>query len=362
MEYIPYIVIGAGAAGLVIANGLAKTKKPILLVERDHFGGDCTNCGCIPSKSLIASAHIAHNIKQAAQFGIDGVSPTFDAHNAFVRTKNIVESMRVQEEPEALAKHGVRSIYGIAEFIDAHSIRVLEKGGTEKCFRAKKIIIATGSSPVIPDIQGIFNIPYLTNETIFDLETVPKSIAFIGAGPIGTELAQAFSRLGSKVHMLLHGDHILSREDPEIQEIMEKKIEEEGITLHRNAYIPRVDFREKMFRLGGIQAEQLVVASGRKPNIERLNLEAAGIRFTERGIDADEYGRTSQGHIFAIGDVAGQPFFTHYAENQARSVLTSLLLPWNKKLSKQSIPRTTFTDPEVASIGLSENQARDKWR
>ena len=361
MEHITYIVIGAGAAGLVIANGLAKTNRPVLLIEKDHFGGDCTNFGCVPSKSLIASAHIAHSIQTAEKYGITSKNPSFDAAGVFQRTQNIVEKIREGEEPEALGKNGVRTILGIAEFIDAHTVRVIQKGGTETCFSAKYIVIATGSSPMIPDIPGIFDTPYLTNETIFSLENVPKTIAFLGTGPIGIELAQAFARLGATVHLLVHGDHILSREDSDVQEMMEKVLETEGLIFHRNAHIPRVDYRENQFHLAGISVDALVVAVGRKPNIERLNLDAAGIRHTEKGINADEYGRTSQHHIFAVGDVAGQPFFTHYAENQARTVLTSLLLPWNKKLSKQAIPRTTFTDPEVASVGLSEKAAIEQY-
>lgn len=358
MEHVTYIVIGAGATGLEIAEGLVKTGHPVLLIEKDHLGGDCTNFGGVPSKSLIASAHIAHNIKSAEKYGIAKESSTFDASKVFARTQKIVDKMRDHDKTKRLSRRGVRMVFGIAEFIDAHTLRVIQRGGTEICFSAKYIIIATGSSPQIPDIPGIFSSPYLTHETILSLTTVPKTIAFIGGGPIGIELAQAFSRLGAKVHLFLQSSHILPGEDREVQETIESVLEKEGIVFHRGAYIPKIDYREKQFHLCGISVDKLAVTAGRKPNIERLHLEAAGVRHTERRIDTDTCGRTSQSHIFAVGDVAGKQ---SYAENQAGAVLSALLLPWHKKLSAQPIPRTTCTDPEVASVGISESEAIEKF-
>ena len=357
MDYFPYVVIGAGAAGLVVASGLSKAGKEVLLVERGNFGGDCTNFGCIPSKSLIASAKTAHAIRMAKELGID--IPEFDlgCDGALKRTRKIVEGIRKKEEPDALKKLGIKTITGTASFIDAHTIAVYDEEDNETLFHGKHFIIATGSSTQIPDIKGLEKSPFLTNETIFDLKKVPKTIAFLGGGPIGCELAQAFSRLGSEVHLIQRGKELLPREEPEVQKLIAKLFKKEGIHLHLDIDINEVFYKKKEFTVGDITVDQLVVATGRQPNIDHLNLDAAGVRHTDATIEIDEYGRTAQNHIWAIGDCVGTPFFTHYAENQARGVLASLLLPWNKRRSKQAIPRTTYTDPEIASIGIGQNEA-----
>lgn len=351
MSHYSVIVIGAGAGGLVIAIGAARAGKKVLLIEKGNWGGDCTNFGCIPSKSLIASAHAAHALKEAKELGIRLFSTDFQAHDALSRVRSIVEKVRSKEDPTALHQLGIETLEGTAQFVNA---RTLEVNGAE--VSGDHIVIATGSSAFIPPLAGLHGTPYLTNETIFDLKEIPKSLCVIGGGPIGCELAQAFHRLGSKVTLIHSHDTLLGKEEKDAQEIITKTFAREGIELKLGNRPGSVNFFNDMFEIDTLQAEKLLVAVGRRPNVEKLNLEAAGIHYTEKGIPVDAYGRTNRWHVWAVGDVTGGPLFTHAAENEARAVLYSLLAPWKKKMSC-IIPRTTFTDPEVASVGLLESEA-----
>jgi pyruvate/2-oxoglutarate dehydrogenase complex dihydrolipoamide dehydrogenase (E3) component len=362
MKKYSLVVIGAGAAGLVIAIGATKAGKKVLLIERGHYGGDCTNFGCIPSKSLIASAHAAHAFKEGKALGLEFGSTAMKAHQSLARTRAIVEEIRSHEDPSALSKVGVETLTGEASFKGPHLLQV----GNEE-IEASQIVIAAGSSPFIPPIPGLNTTPYLTNETVFDLKEIPESLAVLGGGPIGSELSQAFQRLGSKVTLIHTHKELLGREDPLAQKTLVKQFEKEGIALQLGVHTKEVLYQNGRFQIffdngKTIEAEALLVSVGRRPNVANLNLQAAGVEYSDKGIPVDAYGRTNQRHIWAVGDITGAPFFTHYAENQARSVLTSLLLPFKKKLDRaQSIPRVTFTDPEIASIGLTEEDAAKKY-
>jgi len=348
------IVIGAGAGGLVIAIGAAKGGKKVLLVEKGPYGGDCTNFGCIPSKALIASAEAAYTMKEGGRLGVEGSFS--NASRSLERVRRIVSEIRTHEEPVALREKGVEALTGTARFIDSHTLSVGEEKVT-----ADHIVIATGSSPKVPEIQGLKETPFLTNETIFDLETFPKRLCVIGGGPIGCELAQAFSRLGSEVFHIHRRSYLLKKEEPEARAVIAQRLSEEGIHLYLGHQPKSVRYQQEytvtLEQGEEIVAEALLVAVGRVPNVHSLNLEAAGVRYSETGIEVDRFGRTSQKHIWAVGDVTGGPQFTHAAENQARTVLTSLLLPFKKKMDKQAVPRATYTDPEVASFGLLEEEA-----
>ncbi|NGX38882.1 MAG: Mercuric reductase [Chlamydiae bacterium] len=363
-------IIGAGAAGLVVAIGAAKGGKKVLLIEKGQYGGDCTNFGCIPSKTLIASAKVAHSLRLGKKFGLGFEEVSFDASKALDRVRATIAGVRSHEEPEALEKMGVATLTGVASFIDPHtlSVKTEEK---EVHVKAKKIVLACGSHPYIPPIDGLKEAPYLTNETIFDLQEIPGSLAILGAGPIGCELAQAMSRLGSMVTIIHSLRGLLPNEEPEVQEVMEAHFKKEGIVMHLGCAANQVSYENGRFSIciddkgehKTIEADHLLVATGRRVSIADLNLENAKVSYSEKGIPIDRYGRTSTPHIFAIGDVVGPPFFTHLAENQARSVLTTLLLPslLKRKIDPQPTPRCTFTDPEVASFGLLEKEAAKKW-
>jgi len=365
------IVIGAGAGGLVVAIGGAKAGKKVLLIEKGNYGGDCTNYGCVPSKSLIAASHYAHHIQTAKQMGIETHPSSFYGKEALGRTRRIVNAVREKEEPEALAKHGVDTLTGTAQFEDPHTLLV-DCRGEKKRVSAEHIVVATGSHPVTPEIEGIDQVDALTNETIFDLEEIPGHLAVIGGGPIGCELAQAFRRLGSRVSLIHKHDDLLVRDEPESRSLIKERFELEGIELFMeqapfliekkgdkiDLYIRGVNNGEKQT----IEASHLLIAAGRRPSMKSLNLEAARIKTYEKGIDIDDYGRTSVKHIFAIGDVNGYAPFTHMAEYQGRAVLFNLIAPWpfRKKIKDLlKFPHVTYCDPEVAAVGLKENEAQE---
>ncbi len=362
MKTYPIIVLGAGAGGLVVAIGATKAGKKVLLVEKGNYGGDCTNFGCIPSKSLIASAHSAACIKGGQDLGLEFSSKSMETRGALDRVRKIIEEVRFHEEPNALNKMGLETLTGTAKFVDPHTLEI----NGEKIY-GKQIVIATGSSPFIPPVKGLENTPFLTNETIFDCKEVPKSLVILGGGPIGSELAQAFLRLGSKVTLIHSHTELLNKEDPLAQEILASQFKVEGMKLILGTNVRKVTYQQNSFYLDledgtTLESQALLVSVGRRPSVSSLNLEAAGIVYTDKGIKIDAYGRTSQSHIWAVGDVTGAPFFTHWAESQGRAVLTSLLLPFKKKFqSKEQIPRVTFTDPEIASVGLSEKEASSRY-
>lgn len=341
-ESFSLIVIGAGAGGLVVAIGAAKAGKKVLLVEKGHFGGDCTNFGCIPSKSLIA----------AAEMGLSG-------REALEHARTIVKQIRDEEEPPVLEKIGVKAITGRAQFIDNHT---LEVEGT--LFRGDVIVIAAGSRPLIPKISGIESVSYLTNETIFDLKEPPANLAIIGGGPIGCELGQVFRRLGSRVTIFQNTPHLLQRDDPEASEVIENAFRMEGIQLNLGTSIKKIEQRDDQIAIDGTPYSQLLIATGRQPNVDTMQLKKAEIKFSEKGIPVDAYGRTNIKNIYAVGDITGRALFTHIAENEARTVLRNILVPFFLKAKldlNQAIPRVTYTDPEVASLGITERQARTQY-
>ena len=368
------IVIGAGAGGLVVAIGGAKAGKKVLLIEKGNYGGDCTNFGCIPSKSLIGASHVAHYIHNGSSYGLDVSVSYFNGDKALERTRNIVQQIRSHEDPTALAKHGVDTLTGLASFEDPHTLKVELEDGSEKRVTGKNIVIATGSHPIMPSIPGIETIPFYTNETIFDLESIPERLGVIGGGPIGSELSQTFQRLGSRVSIIQHAPHLLGREEKQSQHVIEEVFKKENISLYLNHEPIEVKKRDQEIlikirdkgsnEVKEIAVTHLLIAAGRQPGIKKLNLDAVAIETFERGIVVDGYGRTVHKHIWAVGDVAGHAMFTHVAENEARTVLINLLLPWPLRFkldSAQAIPRVTYTDPEVASVGFSEKDAIDKY-
>ncbi len=370
----PIIVIGAGAGGLVIAIGAAKAGKKVLLVDKGTWGGDCTNFGCIPSKSLIESAHAAHATRHGKELGINATLSSFECKDALERTRRIVQQVKDEESPDALHEHHVDTLTGLASFTDSHTLKIELNEGGVKTVTGKNIIIATGSHPVTPSIQGLEDVPHYNNETIFDLTEIPTKLAILGGGPIGCELGQAFSRLGSEVSIIQRHRQILKKEEPEAARVVEDAFKKEGIHFYLGYHTAKISQNNGTINLfledlehgdsTPLEVSHLLIATGRKPTIASLNLEAAGVNAHEQGVMVDSYGRTSRKNIWAVGDVAGHALFTHVAENEARSVLRNLLLPFpfhKKEDSKQSVPRVTYTDPEVASFGATEHKAKELY-
>ncbi|GAB4227051.1 MAG: FAD-dependent oxidoreductase [Chlamydiales bacterium] len=369
----PIIVIGAGAGGLVVAIGAAKAGKKVLLIEKGTYGGDCTNFGCVPSKSLIASSHIAHQMKECAKWGIEAQTQTLETSKVLRRVRNIVEEIRSHEDPEALKRHGVETLTGKASFVDPHTLEVELEDGTQKV-TGDQIVICAGSRPRIPAIEGLDQVPYLTNETIFDLESIPERLLVVGGGPIGSELSQAFQRLGSQVTIIQSRHHLLAKEELESRQLIEDIFRHEGINLilgskPENAKTDNGEIVLTVRRIedGQLQEKKgthLLLSSGRVANLENLKLENAGVTTHKKGIVVDRMGRTSVKHIWAAGDITGEAPFTHMAENSARRILYNLLVPWpfkKKSPFPPLIPRVTYTDPEVAAVGLTEEEAQEQY-
>lgn len=358
------IVIGAGAGGLVVAIGAAKAGKKILLIDKGTWGGDCTNYGCIPSKSLIASAQAAAAIIKSSHYGLHLENAIFNGDGALDRSRGIVAHFLEHEDPTALKEKGVDTLTGTASFLDPHTLKVRLAEGGETTVSGDNIVIATGSHPHIPSIKGLSDVPYLTNETVFDLKTIPASLGVIGGGPIGCELAQAFHRLGSKVTLVQHSDHLLKKEEIEAQQLIEETFAEEGLQLRLGIETQSIERFGNKIKIQlpkeTIEVDQLLVAAGRAPSTKSLDLEAIGVETANGAVKVDSYGRTSHLHITAVGDVVGRALFTHVAENEARTILTNLILPWPFRYkidSSQPIPRVTYTDPEIAAVGMTEKEA-----
>lgn len=361
MESYPLVVIGAGAGGLVVAIGYARAGKKVLLIEADHYGGECTNYGCIPSKSLIASANIAHCLKKAEEFGVHVASKEFST-TALLRTEKIIEKILSHEDSTALLKAGVQTLKGKAHFESEHVVVV----NGEKIW-GKRFVIATGSFPFIPEIKGLKSSGFLTYESVFKLDKIPKSMTVLGGGPIGCELSQAFSRLGTKVSLIHSHTHLLDKEEKLAQTTIAEQFEKEGINLYLNSQVKEVVRSKEDVLLilednREIRSAELFVSVGKRPNLADLQLQNTGIDYSEKGIKVDAFSRTTKKHIWAVGDVTGAPFFTHLAEYQARNALLSILMPLCFKKKKQAIPRVTYTDPEIASIGLSEEEAKKRYK
>jgi len=359
-------IIGGGAAGLTVAAGAAQLGAKTLLVEKEpELGGDCLHYGCVPSKTLIKSAHIYHLMQQGPRFGLPEVQvPPVDFKRVAQRIRRVIATIQVHDSTERFCKLGARVEFGSPRFSDEHSI-VLEG----RSFSARHWVLATGSSPMVPPIPGLQETEFLTNREIFALKRLPDSMIFLGAGPIGIEMAQAFARLGSRVTVVDRGDQILLKEDPDMAHAVRQKLEEEGVVFHLESTIREVreqggrktvaisNSRQEASDLG---AEAVVVAMGRSPNIRGLNLRGIDVAADRFGVKVDTRLRTSQKHIYAAGDVIGGYQFTHAAGYEGGIVVSNAVFRLPRKVDYTHMPWSTYCDPELASIGLNEQSAREQ--
>ncbi|MFO1153953.1 MAG: FAD-dependent oxidoreductase [Rhodospirillales bacterium] len=356
-------VIGAGAAGLSVAAGAAQMGARTVLIERGAMGGDCLNYGCVPSKSLIAAARIAATTASASRFGISLAPAVIDSAAVRRHVEDVVGAIAPHDSVERFEGLGVRVIAAAARFTGPREVTA-----GEAVVRARRFIIATGSSPAIPPVLGLATTPYLTNETIFQLDVVPSHLIILGGGPVGTEMAQAFRRLGAPV-TLLQRSRLLPRDDPELVDVLRARLRSEGIDVREGVRVLRTegDSREAMtvrVILAGKGEEQaivgshLLVATGRRPDIDGLGLEEGGIAYTSAGIVVDHRLRTTNRKVFAIGDVTGGLQFTHVAGYHAGIVLKNALFRWPARTDHRCLPRVTYAEPELAQVGLSEADAR----
>jgi len=366
------IVIGAGTAGLVTAAGTAGLGGRAALIERDLMGGDCLNFGCVPSKALISSARLIQQIRDAEKWGLDRQQPQFVFEKVFERMRARRAKIAPNDSQERFESLGVDIFRGEARFVSPHEVEV-----TGQRLRARNFVIATGSRPVIPKIEGIDEVPYFTNETIFDeLQEKPESMIVLGGGPIGCELAQTFRRLDVQVTIVQRGDQLLPREDRDVAEFLERRLINEGVRIIKNADVHSVatsDAGKVALQLVDRQsgriaertffADALLVATGRTANLRSLDLTSLGVEVTERGVRVNDHLQTSQRHIYAAGDVIGPFLFTHMADAQARVVVRNIVVPFQflrQKMDYSLVPWCTYVDPEVAHVGLGEKEAKQK--
>ncbi|MEW6038650.1 MAG: FAD-dependent oxidoreductase [Pseudomonadota bacterium] len=354
-------VIGGGAAGLVAAAGGAALGAKVALVEKHRLGGDCLWHGCVPSKALLHSARVAHTLRTAALAGLDNTEPGVDLARVMERVRSVIRAIEPNDSPERFRGLGVEVLFGTGRFTAPHCFEVEGRALT-----AKRFVLATGSRAALPPIAGLDRVPYLTNETLFDLrEPVPRLIV-IGAGPIGVEMAQAFRRLGSEVDLVEAGSGILPREDADVAAVVRQRLEGEGVRIYCGCPSRSVEGGAGALRLhltteegeeGRLEGSHLLIAAGRRPNLDGLGLEAAGVALENGRLKLDARLRTTNRRIYACGDVAGPYLFTHMAEYQAGIVLRNALFHWPARFNPRAVPWCTFTDPELARVGLSESEA-----
>jgi pyruvate/2-oxoglutarate dehydrogenase complex dihydrolipoamide dehydrogenase (E3) component len=347
-------VIGGGAGGLAVAAGAVQMGARVVLIERGRMGGDCLNYGCVPSKSLLAAARLADVWRRGAELGVRYQPPTIDFTEIGASIDRVIARIAPTDSVERFEGLGVTVIGAEARFTDPRTVVA-----GDKTVRPRRFVIATGSTPSVPPIPGLDGVPYFTNETIFANRDLPSHLIVIGGGPIGIELAQAHHRLGSAVTVIDAGP-ILPRDDSELAARLAGRLEEDGVTLYQSAQIAGIEPGIAVTLADGtrIAGSHLLVAAGRRPVLDALNLDAAGIAATRSGIAVDARLRTSNRRAYAIGDAAGGPQFTHIAGYHAGIVIRNALFRLPAKVDYRALPWVTYTDPELAQVGPTEAAAR----
>jgi pyruvate/2-oxoglutarate dehydrogenase complex dihydrolipoamide dehydrogenase (E3) component len=357
-------VIGGGAAGLTVSAGAAQLGAKTLIIEKEPaLGGDCLHFGCVPSKTLIKSAHVYHSIQRTADYGLPGIElPPVDFSKVASRIKSVIDTIQVHDSVERFCKLGAKVEFGAPRFIDEHSVEL-----NGKTISAKNWVVATGSSSAAPPFPGLENTPYITNKEIFYLDSLPESMIVLGAGPIAVEMAQSFARLGSKITVIQRSKQILSKEDKDMADIAMAAMEAEGVRFYLGADIKLIKDlgSERLVEITDgegkeviLTASTLLVALGRKPNTQGLGLEEIGVNMTRKGIIVDKKLRTNHSHIYAPGDVNGAYQFTHAAGYEGGIVISNAIFHLPRKADYTWMPWATYCDPELASIGMNEKTAK----
>lgn len=356
-------VIGAGSGGLSVAAAAAAFGQKVVLIEKHKMGGDCLNYGCVPSKALIAAAKSAHNMRTASRFGIAAVEPQVDPAAVNAHVHDVIAAIAPNDSVERFTGLGVRVIVAPGRFVDKRTV----VAGDYR-IKARRFVIATGSSPVVPPIPGLADVPYFTNETIFDNKQKLPHLIVIGGGPIGMEMAQAHRRLGSDV-TVLEGSKALAKDDPELTAVVIDRLRSEGVDIREGALVQSVAQKDGkvVVTISGeagtstVEGTHILIAAGRRPNMADLGLEAAGIQSEKKGITVDDGLRTSNRRVYAIGDVAGGLQFTHVANDHAGIVIRRVLFRLPAKATGRPVPWVTYTEPELAHVGMTEADATAKF-
>jgi pyruvate/2-oxoglutarate dehydrogenase complex dihydrolipoamide dehydrogenase (E3) component len=359
-------VIGAGSGGLTVAAGASQLGQKVVLCERGLMGGDCLNYGCVPSKSVIAAARAATAMREAGRFGVGSAEPAVDYAKLREHVRGVIAAIAPNDSVARFTGLGVKVIQASAGFTGPDELRC-----GDFTIKARRFVIATGSSAAVPPIPGLakahggMGVPFLTNETVFDLAERPRHLIVIGGGPIGCELAQAHRRLGADVTVIEALPAILSKDDPELADFVRRRLRHDGVRLLEGAKVLRVEGGPgdlaAIVEQGGseqrIAGSHLLVAAGRSANVKDLNLDAAGVKYSPKGIEVDAHLRTSNRRIYAIGDVAGAYQFTHIAGYHAGIVIRHALFRLPAKVDYRAVPWVTYTEPELANVGMTEADA-----
>ena len=354
-------IIGAGSAGLTAARFAARLGKRIALVEANRVGGDCTWTGCVPSKALLHAARVAHTVRNADRHGVQATAPQVDFPTVMSRIRSVIEQIYAAESPDALRAEGIEVIEGRARFEDAHTVVVDGQRITSKYF-----LICTGAAPFVPPIHGLSETPYLTYESFWKLESLPRRLIVVGGGPIGCELAQACQRLGSQVTLVEALDRILPNDEPDAAAIVANSLLRDGVDLRLSSPVESVRHGDDGVTVTtgsgeDVESDAVLVAVGRRANIRGLSRASAGIALGDQGIEVDDYLRTTTRNIYAAGDCIGGFQFTHYAGFQGAMAVRNMMLPGRSRARPPHPPWATFTDPEVAHVGYNEEQARQRF-
>ena len=353
-------VIGAGSGGLTVAAGASQMGATTVLLERGRMGGDCLNYGCVPSKAMIAAGQAAEAVRGAARFGVEAGDPRIDFERVHDHVHDVIAGIAPHDSVERFEGLGVKVIQSAGRFTGPATVSA---DGYD--IDARRIVIATGSSAAVPPIPGLDTVPFLTNETVFDRKAAPEHLIVIGGGPIGAELAQAHRHLGARV-TILEMFSVLGKDDPELADIVKLRLRKDGIDIREGIKIDRVERAangvsvhiEQDGEAETITGTDILVAAGRRPNVDGLELETAGIEYSPKGIAVDQRLRTSNKRVFAIGDVAGSYQFTHMAGYHAGIVIRNALFRLPAKVNYAAVPWVTYTTPELAHVGMGEADAR----
>ncbi len=366
MERFDLVAVGGGTAGLVTAAGGAALGLRVALVERVALGGDCLWTGCVPSKALIASAKLAHQMRHADRLGLVGASPAHVFSCVMDRMRAARARVAEHDDPERFRRMGVDVVFGSAELRAADRVAV-----DGRALQAKHIVITTGAVPDVPPIPGLEEAGYLTHVTAFDQTSLPRRVALLGGGPIGLEFAQVYGRLGAQVAVFEMLPQLLPREEPEAAAVLARLLEAEGVAVHVGAKVERVErdvagakvvhARRASGEVIAVPVDEIFVATGRRANAAGLGLEAVGVVLERGAVQVDAALRSTVPGIWAAGDVAGGPQFTHVADYQAKLVLRNAVFPFSTKVDYSAVPAVTYTDPEVARVGLTEAEARERF-
>lgn len=361
------VVIGGGAAGLTASGMAANFGAKTLVIEAQKLGGDCTWTGCVPSKILLKAGKVAQQMREAGKYGLVDTEPEIN----FQKVMNHVHKVRddIYEEadaPENFEKMGVEVCRGHASFVDDHTIRVEYKGDVKKV-TGQYIFICAGASPAAPAIPGLNSVEYLTTESFFEIKELPEKLIIIGAGNVGVEMAQTMNRLGAEVTVVDQKRQILHNDDPELANMLKAHLQEEGIQFVLNANIQKIEQHGEKTNIHirienndrRLTGNSVLIAAGRQPNVNSLNLEAAGIEYSQKGIEVNKRSCTNISHIYACGDITGKYFFTHMSDHMAKIAVSNALLKFPQKVDDAHVPWCTYTDPELAHVGATEKKLRE---